>query len=125
VDVRELFALVVFLVAGTLLPANFYQEVGLVVEAPEHVTLPMGVLDGALMVRVGILQHLVKNIGTPLGVLDGALVVRPSEGLVLALWRFLLLVFLGVALGGRLGGILLSLPVALVLVEDGLDSLLS
>jgi hypothetical protein len=44
---------------------------------------------------------------------------------MLALWCFLLVVFLGVLLGGYLGGILLPLPIGLVLVEDGLDGLLS
>ena len=48
-----------------------------------------------------------------------------GEGLALALLHLLLLTLPGVALGGRLGGILLSLPVALVLMEDGLDSLLT
>jgi hypothetical protein len=43
---------------------------------------------------------------------------------VFALWRLLFFVFLGVALGGRVGDVLLPLPTALVFVEDGLDSLL-
>jgi hypothetical protein len=47
-----------------------------------------------------------------------------GEGLELALLRLLLIVLLGVTLGGRLGGALLSLPVPLVLVEEGLDRLL-
>jgi hypothetical protein len=67
-------------------------------------------------------------LGPPWGL--GGSVVRHSdkvysEGLMLALWRFLLVVFLGVVLGGCLGGVLLPLPIALVLVEDGLDGLLS
>jgi hypothetical protein len=44
---------------------------------------------------------------------------------VFALRCLLFFVFLGVTLGGRLGGVLLPLPIALVFVEDGLDDLLS
>jgi hypothetical protein len=44
-----------------------------------------------------------------------------GEGLVLALLLLLFLALLGVALGGRFGGMLLSL----ILVEDGLDGLLT
>jgi hypothetical protein len=80
------------------------------------------------MVRAGFPRHLVEHTGTPLG----ASGVTPlscgdkisGEGLMLALLR-LLVVLLGVALGGCLGSILLSLPVAFVLVKDGLDGLLS
>jgi hypothetical protein len=80
------------------------------------------------MVRAGFPRHLVEHTGTPLG----ASAVTPlscgdkisGEGLMLALLR-LLVVLLGVALGGCLGSILLSLPVAFVLVKDGLDGLLS
>jgi hypothetical protein len=43
---------------------------------------------------------------------------------VFALWRLLFFVFLGVALGGHVGDVLLPLPTALVFVEDGLDGLL-
>jgi hypothetical protein len=81
------------------------------------------------MVRAGFPRHLVEHTGTPLG----ASGVTPlscgdkisGEGLMLALLRLLLVVLLGVALGGCLGSILLSLPVAFVLVKDGLDGLLS
>jgi hypothetical protein len=103
-DVWELFAMVVFFVARTLLPTIFCRGAGPVVEASEHAALPEGVFDGALMVRARLLQHLVKNIWTPLGALGVSLFHSSdkiySEGLVLALRRLLLLVFPGVALGG-------------------------
>jgi hypothetical protein len=44
---------------------------------------------------------------------------------VLALRRLLLFVLPGIAFGSCLGGVLLSLPTALVLVENGLDGHLS
>jgi hypothetical protein len=84
---------------------------------------------GALVVRARLLQHLVEYIGTPLGAL-GVLSFYCGdkiclEGLVFALRHLLLIVILGVALGGHLNGVLLLLPIALVLVENGLDGLLS
>jgi hypothetical protein len=66
VDVWELFTLVVFFVTGTLLLAIIRRGAGLVVETPEHVALPKGVLDRALVIRARPLQHLVEDIGTPL-----------------------------------------------------------
>jgi hypothetical protein len=44
-----------------------------------------------------------------------------GEGLERALLRFLLFAFLRIALGGRLGGAILSLSVPLVLVEEDHD----
>jgi hypothetical protein len=106
--------------------AFFHRRIELVVEAPEHVALAESVLERALMVRDRLLQHLVEHTETPLG----ALGVMPlccgdkicGEGLMLALPHLLLL---EVALGGRLRGILLLLPIAFILVEDDLDDLLS
>jgi hypothetical protein len=129
VDIRELVALVVFLVIGTFLLAVIDRGAGLVAETPKHVAFPESVLDGALMVRARFLKHLVENIGTPLRA-SGV----PSfccgdkiffKGLIFALRHLLLFVFLGIALGGHLTGVLLLLPAILVLVEDGLDHLLS
>jgi hypothetical protein len=48
-----------------------------------------------------------------------------GEGLAWALLHLLLLALPGVALGGCLGGILLSLPLDLIHVEEGLDRLLT
>jgi hypothetical protein len=47
-----------------------------------------------------------------------------GEGLGWTLLRLLLLPLIWVALGGRLGGALLPLPITLVFVEEGLDCLL-
>jgi hypothetical protein len=95
----------------------------------EHIALAEGVFDGVIMVRAGFPQHFVKHARSPWG---GSRVTLfccgdkiRGEGLALALLHLLLLTLPGVALGGRLGGILLSLPVALVLMEEGLDSLLT
>jgi hypothetical protein len=55
VDIRELFTLVVFLVTGTLLLAILCWGSGLIIEVPEHVILPEGVLDGALVIRARLL----------------------------------------------------------------------
>jgi hypothetical protein len=66
---------------------------------------------------------------TPLGGLGDALLrfsdELDGEGLRRALLCLLLLALLQVALGGHLRGTLLSLLVPLVLMEDGLDRLLS
>jgi hypothetical protein len=81
------------------------------------------------MVRAGLLQHLIKHVRSPLGGSWVALFCYSDkiygEGLTMALLCLLLLALLRVALGGRLRGILLSLPVTVILVEEGLDSLLT
>jgi hypothetical protein len=48
-----------------------------------------------------------------------------GEGLMWTLLRILLLALLRVALGGRLGGAVFSLPIALAIVEEGLHCLLT
>jgi hypothetical protein len=82
----------------------------------------------AHMVRAGFLQHLVEDAWPSLGGSGIALFSCcdkfNGEGLAWALLCLLLLALLGVALGVRLGGILLSLPIALILVEQGLDCFL-
>jgi hypothetical protein len=80
------------------------------------------------MVRARLLQHLVEDPRPPLGASGVALLCcgdeLGGEGLGWALLRLLFLALLGVVLGGRLRGDLLSLPVPLVLVEDGLNHFL-
>jgi hypothetical protein len=81
------------------------------------------------MVRAGFPQHLIEHVWSPLEG-SGVTFLRcgdkiRSEGLILALLCLPFLAFLGVVLGGRLRDILLSLLVAIFLMEDGLDSLLT
>lgn len=84
--------------------------------------------DGALMVRAEFFRTLCRRRPAPLG-LGVALFNSDNklggEGLAWALLHLLLLALPGVALGGCLGGILLSLPLDLIHVEEGLDRLLT
>lgn len=127
-DLYELLVPVIAFVTSAFLLTVVHQGVGFVEIASEHVTFLEGMLDGALEVGERLFEHLVKHVGTPKGAL-GLSVVHSGdkiglEGFVLPLWRLILLILLGVALDGHLGGILLSLPIAFVLGENGLDGLL-
>jgi hypothetical protein len=132
VDIWELLALVVALITGAFLLAFVRRGVGFVEIAPKHGTFFEGMFNRALVVRAQVrtrlFEHLVEHVGTSEGA-SGVSVARSGdkiglEGFVLPLWRLILLVLLGVALGGHLGGVLLLLAIAFVLGENGLDGLL-
>jgi hypothetical protein len=107
VYILELFTLVALLVTRTFLLVILHRGAKLVVETLEHVALPEGVLDRALVIRARLLQHLVENIGTLLRALGVPSLCCGDqicvESLVMALRQLLFLVFLRVALGGALG----------------------
>jgi hypothetical protein len=99
VDIRESFALFISLVTRAFLLTVICKGVGLVVDAPEDVTLLEGVLDGALVVRTRLLQNLVEKIRTPWGprgFLHSATATRSiSRASCLPCGAFFFLFFLG------------------------------
>jgi hypothetical protein len=109
----------VAIATSAFLLAIVRRGVGFVEIAPKHVTFLKGMLDGALVVGARPFEHLVKHVGTLEGASRVSLVHSGDkislEGFVLPLWRLILLVPPWVALGGCIGGILLSLPLAFVL----------
>jgi hypothetical protein len=97
--------------------------------APKHDAFLKGVLDGTLVVGARLLEHLVEQVG-PSGSLPKVPVLGGSDkicvsGVMFRLW-LLLAFLLRVALGGRLGDVFLLASLRLlVLLEDGLDCLLT
>jgi hypothetical protein len=97
--------------------------------APKHDAFLKGVLDGTLVVGARLLEHLVEQVG-PSGRLPKVPVLGGSDkicvgGVVFRL-RLLFRLLLRAVLGGRLGDVFLLASLRLlVLLEDGLDRLLT
>jgi hypothetical protein len=123
VHVQETLAFVVFPITRTFLAAFLRQRIRFAIKEPEHTALADGMFDGALMVRQDSLIILSNTSGPPWGARGLRFFAAVTRFVAMLHLPFLAL--LGVALGGRLGGILLSLPIALVLVKDGLNGLLT
>jgi hypothetical protein len=129
VDLGELLCLVALLLVIVAGSATFRRGAGLVEVAPKHDALLKGVLDGTLMIGARLLEHLVEQVGASgrlsrVPVLGGGDKVCISGGAFRL--RLLLALLLGVALSGRLGDVFRLAPLRLlVLLEDGLDRLLT
>jgi hypothetical protein len=128
-DLGELLCLVALLLVVVMASATFHQGPGLVEVAPKHDALLKGVLDGTLMIGARLLEHLVEQVGAS-GRLPRVLVLGGGDkvcvGGVAFRLRLLLALLLGAALRGRLGDVFLLVPLrVLVLMEDGLDRLLT
>jgi hypothetical protein len=129
VDLGELLCLVILLLVVVAGSATFRRWLGLVEVAPKHDALLKGVLDGSLMIGARLLEHLVEQVGASrrlprVPVLGGG--DKVCVGGVTFRSRLLLALLLGAALSGRLGDVFRLAPLRLlVLLEDGLDRLLT
>jgi hypothetical protein len=129
VDLGELLCLVILLLVVVAGSATFRRWPGLVEVAPKHNALLKGVLDGTLMIGARFLEHLVEQVGASrrlpwVPVLGGG--DKVCVGGVAFRLRLLLALLLGAALSGRFGDVFrLAPPRLLVLLEDGLDRLLT
>jgi hypothetical protein len=129
VDLGELLCLVALLLVVVLAFSTFRRGPDLMEVAPKHDALLKGVLDGTLVIGARLLEHLVEQVG-PSGRLSRVPVLGSGDkicvgGVALCLW-LLLGLLLRVALSGCLGDIfLLAFLRLLVLLEDGLDRLLT
>jgi hypothetical protein len=129
VDLEELLCLVILLLVIVAGSATFRRWPGLVEVAPKHNALLKGVLDGTLMIGARFLEHLVEQVGASrrlpwVPVLGGG--DKVCVGGVAFRLRLLLALLLGAALSGRFGDVFrLAPPRLLVLLEDGLDRLLT
>jgi hypothetical protein len=125
VDLRELLCLVILLLVVVVGSATFRRWPGLVEVALKHDALLKGVLDGTLMIGARLLEHLVEQVGASrrlprVPVLDG------GDKVCVISVTFRLRLILGAALSGRLGDVFRLAPLRLlVLLEDGLDRLLT
>jgi hypothetical protein len=129
VDLGELLCLVILLLVVVVGSATFRRWPSLVEVAPKHDAFLKGVLDGTLMIGARLFEHLVEQVGASgrlprVPVLGGGDKVRVG-GVAFRL-RLLLALLLGAALSGRLGDVFRLAPLRLlVLLEDGLDRLLT
>jgi hypothetical protein len=129
VDLEEFLCLVALLLVVVLAFATFRWGPGLMEVAPKHDTFLKGVLDGALVIGARLFEHLVEQVG-PSGRLPRVPVLDSGDkicvgGVALCL-RLLLGLLLRAALGGLLGDVFLLASLRLlVLLEDGLDHLLT
>jgi hypothetical protein len=129
VDLGELLCFVALLLVVVMAFATFCRRPDLMEVASKHDTLLKGVLDGTLMIGARLLVHFVEQVG-PSGRLLRVPVLSGGDkicvGGVAFCLRLLLALFLRAALSGRLGDVFLLAPLRLlVLLEDGLDRLLT
>jgi hypothetical protein len=130
VDLGELLCLVILLLVVVVGSVTFRRWPGLVEVAPKHDTFLKGVLDGSLMIGARLLEHLVEQVGAS-GRLPRVPVLGGGDkvcvgGVAFRLRLLLLALLLGAMLSRRLDDIFRLAPLRLlVLLEDGLDRLLT
>jgi hypothetical protein len=129
VDLGELLCLVALLLVVVLAFATFRRGPGFMEVAPKHDAFLKGVLDGTLVIGARLLEHLVEQVGPSrrlprVPVLDSSDEIRIS-GIALRL-HLLLGLLLRATLSRHLGDVFLLASLRLlVLLEDGLDRLLT
>jgi hypothetical protein len=128
VDLGELLCLVALLLVVVMAFATFRRRPGLMEVTSKHDAFLKGVLDGTLMIGARLLEHLVEQVG-PSGRLPKVPMLGGSDKICVGgvAFRLRLLAFLlRATLGRRLGDVfLLAYLRLLVLLEDGLDRLLT